>query len=143
MSDLVDQIVQRFATLLDERRYDDLADVLAPECIYEFRDSRIQGAGTIIETYRTNTEWGFGVFDRIEFQSEVFPVSESSARVRFRDHLYVGEKQHLHTCEQVVTVDESGRIVRITHCDLDGESEALNAFLQQHCLSRPSQDSIS
>jgi len=134
------QTVQRFANLLDQRRYDDLASVLAPECRYEFRGSRIQGAPAISEAYRKGTEWGFAVFDRIEFESEVIPVSELSAKVRFRDHLFCGDVDHRHTCEQVVTVNQSGRIIQIEHHDLAGEPEALNAFLKQCGVSRPSGD---
>jgi hypothetical protein len=132
------QTAQCFADRLDHRRYDDLEDMLDPECIYEFRDGRIQGASAIIESYRANTEWGFDVFDRIEFESEVFPESETTVRVRFSDHLFLGDADHCHVCEQVVTIDDSGRIIQISHCDLEGETDALDAFLKKCGVSRPS-----
>lgn len=132
------ETARQFADRLDQRRYDELAGVLDPHCVYEFRDSSIQGAQEIIETYRANTEWGFDVFDRIEFESDVSADSETSARVRFSDRLVVGEAAHRHASEQVVTVNASGRIVRIEHCDLPGETEALHAFLAKCGVSRPS-----
>lgn len=143
MLNLAIEAAQRFAHLLDRRRYDDLADVIDSACIYEFRNRSIQGAPEIIESYRDNTEWGFGVFDRIQFDSEIAPVSETSARVRFRDHLFLGAADHLHTCEQIVTINDSRRIVRIEHCELEGETEALDAFLYRYGVSRPSDESHS
>jgi hypothetical protein len=143
MSNPAIQAAQRFAHLLDQQRYDELADVLDSECSYEFRDRSIQGAQKIIETYRANTEWGFGLFDRIEFDSEVVPESDQSARVRFSDRLFLGNADHRHICEQIVTVDDTGRIIRIEHCDLEGETEALDAFLKKCDVSRPADDSNS
>lgn len=137
MTALALQLALRFAALLDQRRYDDLADVLAAECVYEFRGGTIQGAQGIIQTYRTSTEWGFEVFDRTEFESEIFPVSEDSARVRFTDHLFLGDAGHRHVCEQVVTVNDEGRIMRIEHVDLPGETDALNAFMKSCGVTRP------
>lgn len=138
MSGSPTHVAQRFAELLDRRRYDDLASLLDKDCVYEFRGGTIQGVKTIIETYRANTEWGFGVFDRIEFESEIVSQSGASANVRFSDHLFLGDAEHRHVCEQTVTIDDTGRIIRIVHRDLEGEIEALNAFMQKCGVSRPS-----
>lgn len=137
MPDSALQSAQQFADLLDQRSYDELQSVLGPRCVYEFRGGTIQGATAIIETYRTNTEWGFDVFDRIEFDSEVIPETEASARVRFTDHLFLGDSEHRHVCEQIVTINDTGRIAEIVHLDLPGEVEALNAFLKQCGVTRP------
>lgn len=141
MSDLALRAAQRFASLLDRRSYNDLATVLASECVYEFRGGTIQGANAISETYRTNTEWGFDVFDRIDFESEVFAETDTSARIRFSDHLVHGDAEHLHMCEQVVMIDDEGQIVRIIHHDLPGETDALNAFMMKCGIAGPSDQS--
>ena len=137
MFNLAVEIARRFSELLDQRRYEELAAVLDPDCVYEFRDEKLQGVQNIIETYRANTEWGFDVFDRVEFESEVFPESNSTAKVQFVDRLSVGDADHRHECEQIVMLNETEKITRIVHRDLPGESEALNEFMRRCGLSRP------
>lgn len=139
MSIVAAQIARRFATLLDRREYDALRKVLSADCQYEFRNDLLQGSAEIIETYRKNTTWGFRVFDRIEFESNVNSESRDSARVTFTDRLHVKGEVHQHKCQQIVTVDEYDRINRIMHIDLNGEGAALDAFCQKRGVARRQQ----
>ena len=72
----------------------------------------VRGRSAIVEQYRDSTEWAFGVFDRIEFESDVGSESEDSAVVTFTDHFYFGQAVHHHNCQQVVTMAENGQIDR-------------------------------
>ena len=143
MTEAAIQAAEQFASLLDSRQYDDLAVLLDRDCVYEFRGKSIRGAAAIINTYRVNTEWGFEVFDRIEFKSEIVSNSERSARVRFSDHLFLGESDYHYHCEQIISVNDERQIVQIVHHDLPGESEALTSFLHKCGVSRPSDDPVS
>ena len=74
------QAAKLFATKLNRRDYGALPQLLADNCAYEFWGDVVRGAKRIVEEYRTNTEWAFDVFDRIEFTSAVAPESSSLAR---------------------------------------------------------------
>ena len=139
MSTVATRLARRFADLLDQREYKALGRILSPDCKYEFRDNTVHGSAGIIEVYRKNTEWGFKVFDRIEFESEVVAESKDSARVTFTDHLYCKGEVHHHKCQQIVSVDESKRISHIVHVDLDGKGAALDAFFEKCGVARPMQ----
>ena len=137
METIAVQSAQRFADVLDDRQYDSLSEVLAADCEYVFRDNVVSRVAGIIETYRENTEWGFDIFDAIEFESSVTAETPDTVAVTFVDRLYFQDASHEHRCRQVLTIDEAGRITRIVHVDLDGESEALEAFFVACGIERP------
>ena len=126
-----------FAEALDRREYDSLKGLLAPDCKYQFGDELVNGSENIIATYRKNSEWGFDVFDQIEFQSEVRPESDLSARITFRDWISHEGMQHEHVCEQIVVVDHQGRIAHIRHVELPGEAARLKVFFDRCGVTRP------
>jgi len=130
MSTVPITLAKRFADSLDRRDYDALFGLIATDCQYEIQDRLIGSNAAIIQAYRENTEWAFDVFDRIEFESDVIPESEVSARITFTDHLYFGSDVHDYRCQQILHLDNSGRIDRIIHIDLAGEAAALRAYFE-------------
>lgn len=135
--DNVVQIARQFAAILDQREYQRLSAVLSENCQYCWRGKLIRGANAIIDAYRKNTEWAFRVFDRIEFMSDVRPLSEDSARICFTDRIHSTNEVHAFHCEQVVTCDDQNQIIRIVQVDLEGEQAALEAFLSRCGVKRP------
>ena len=120
------------AAALDAEDYQTARALLADDCRYEFRGKVIQGADTIIDSYKTNGDAGHDRFDSVEFTSDVVSESDSSARINFTDVVTRSGDTHIHRCSQRVEFDAVSKIVRITHIDLPGEREALEQFKTTH-----------
>jgi SAM-dependent methyltransferase len=130
-------VAREFAACLDRREYEALREFVTDNCVYEFRGTQITGPDAIVAAYRDATEWAFEAFDQVKFASSVAPETDCTARITFIDRLTKNSHQHQHTCQQLVAVDETGRIARITHGDLPGEAESLDAFFATHNIHRP------
>lgn len=125
-------ITTRLASLLDAADHDQAAQLLAPDCVYDFRGSAMQGRDTIMASYDAAHADAVKTFDEVGYDSAVRadPDDDASAIIRYGDILSKGGVTHRHECEQRITIDrESGLVTRIQHIDLPGERDKLNAFL--------------
>ena len=126
------EIARRLAETLDREDYPAAHALLAPDCHYTLRGESLVGPEAIVASYRKNAEDGRQRFDQLVFESEVTILGPSEARIGYTDRLTRAGYTHVHRCAQLVRWNEAGLISRITHCDLPGEREALEAFLAEH-----------
>lgn len=120
-------IAERFANALDGEDYAVAESLLDVECEYLCRGELYRGPSQIIETYRGNGELAKR-FDAIEYGSQVVAKRNGQFRLEFADHLTHAGHRLTFRCEQIIDVNQSGRIVRIEHLDLPGQREALAEF---------------
>lgn len=124
------RIARTWALALDADDFAGAAALMSPACTYVLRQQTLRGIDAIIASYRQATESAHAAFDEVTYDSKVREVSELSATIRYTDCLRKGTHRLEHTCDQKVYIDGEGRVVRIVHVDLDGESERLRAFLE-------------
>jgi hypothetical protein len=120
------------AQALDHEDYDTARALLADDCAYTIRDQRIDGADAIIASYRTNADAGHQQFEDVRFESAVSAISPNEARIDYTDYVECAGEKLVHRCAQLVTVDDTGKVTAITHVDLPGEREKLEAFKARH-----------
>jgi hypothetical protein len=124
-------IAEQFAESLDAEDYQAAEAMLSEECEYTCRDRVYRGPSTIIESYRCTGDSANRDFDNVEYESNVRGLTDNVAVIHFIDHLYHKKEQFTFKCQQVIEVDDDGRITRIEHVDLPGQREALSEFMQQ------------
>ncbi|HXH61968.1 MAG TPA: hypothetical protein VNI20_11495 [Fimbriimonadaceae bacterium] len=129
------ETAKRFANGLDHERYDDVASCLSNDCEYTIGGETHAGPQAIIASYRTNGAWAKQNIDEIEYESEV-SMTERGATIDFTDCLTHRGARHTHRCRQHLEFDGQARINRITHEDLPGEKEALDAFFKDAGIDR-------
>ncbi|WP_430451673.1 hypothetical protein [Rhodopirellula europaea] len=120
-------IVEQFAKALDKEDYVMAQSLLSEVCVYECRDNRYQGPTEIIASYQVNGD-AAKQFDSVEYQSEVVPQQNGQFCIHFTDRLSHRGHDFTFRCQQIVDVDETGKIACISHCDLPGQVEALSKF---------------
>ena len=125
------QIAKQFAQALDEEDYKFAHLLLDAECEYSCRGETFLGPGAIIESYRGNGDSAKQKLDSIHYESSASPLEHRVALITFTDHLTHCEQRFTFECQQKVTVNDSGLIVRIEHIDLPGQCEALACFIRQ------------
>lgn len=123
-------IATRLASALDREDYPAVAALLADDCEYEARTGTMHGPSAIVASYREASESARVRFDEVRYDSAVRADGECSAIVTFVDHLTHRGATCTYSCEQLVRVDTRGRICRISHRELAGQREALDAFLR-------------
>ncbi len=124
------QTAIRFAQALDES--DDgtiTASMLSVDCVYTVRDEIHLGPDAIIATYVENDKNAQSKFDRVEYQSDVEPLSNIKFAVNYLDRLTHNGQTHDHRCQQILKFNKAGLICEIRHVDLPGETESLKSFL--------------
>ena len=125
-------ITTRLASLLDAADHEQAAQLLAPDCVYDFRGSEMNGREAIMASYDAAHEEAVKTFDEVGYDSAVRADADdaSSAIIRYGDILTKNGVTHRHECEQRITINrESGLVTRIQHIDLPGERDRLNEFL--------------
>lgn len=96
--------------------------------------------------YRAASAWIRRAFDEVAYESEIERADASDPRlftVTYADHIRSGERWHTHRCRQNCEVgSQSGEIVTITHRNIDGETERLDAFFAACGVTRPARDQV-
>lgn len=131
MIDPVFDTVRALARALDRDDYASATRLIAPNCIYDTGQGVLTGADNIVASYAENSAWGRAQFDELLFQSKVEPPTGQRVAVRFVDVIRKGDLEYRHECIQEFTVGEDGKVVRIVHQDLPGETEALHDFFRR------------
>ncbi len=132
MHDPVD-ITTKLAQLLDAADHSAAVQLLAPQCVYDFRGSEMIGRDAIMASYDAAHQDAVKTFDEVGYDSAVRadPDDDSIATIRYGDILTKNGVTHRHECEQRITVDRaSGLVAHIKHIDLPGERDRLNVFLE-------------
>jgi limonene-1,2-epoxide hydrolase len=125
------EVVADFARALDRDDFQAARELLAEDCEYDTGDGIVRGRDAVIVPYQEVSEKCKRTFDAIAYESRVVAARETSATVLYTDKIRRGEHHHEFKCHQVLDVDDTGRIVRIQHREIDGERDALNAFFRR------------
>lgn len=128
--------VMAFAKALDIDDFSAAARFVADDCVYDAPTSQRVGAEAIMASYAENAKWARGVFDSLEFKSDVEMQSSRTAVITYTDITRHGGVDHTYRCRQVVDLDADGMICGIRHDEIPGEREALEAFLKQAGVKR-------
>ena len=129
------EVATLFAMALDSDDFDSAEALLAPDCVYEFRGTRLCGAATVMKPYRDNGARARTLFDEVRYESRVLSADERGAVLEFVDHLRKGSATCVHRCHQLLSVGSDGGILRVEHVDLPGERESLLAFCTLHGIA--------
>ena len=135
MDERIRTIAERFARALDDGDWDAAASLLHPECRYACRGT-LQTGPSLLDAYRTTDEWAKATFESVRYESRV-EVEDGRARIHFRDLMDHGEHHLDFRCQQLVSVDDDGRIIEIEHIDLPGETEKADRFNRACGVVRP------
>jgi len=131
MADPIFEAVRNLARALDRDDYAAAAQLIAPNCVYDTGQEVLTGTDDIVASYQANSAWGRHQFDGLIFESRVSPPTGQRVAVRFVDIIRKGSLEYRHECIQEFTVGKDGKVVRIVHQDLPGETEALYDFYRQ------------
>ena len=131
MSDDVKNAVKqarRFAEALGREDYEAARRLLAPECVYFQLARDLRGPQAIIDSYEQGAKWGVDQFDSIERESSVKPIEDSRAMLTFFYKIRHKGKSLRIRSEQIIELDDAGRIGRIEHIELASQANALFKF---------------
>ncbi len=121
------QTVVEFAKALDQENYTAARSFLNEACDYHCRGKLFHGPAAIIASYQENGN-AAKTFDSVRYDSQAIREATGKFRIRFVDDITHAGEQLLFRCEQLVDVDELGKIMRIEHVDLPGQLDALREF---------------
>jgi len=129
------ETAKRFAESLDAGDYPAAQAMIGDDCKYTCRGCVYHGPSAIIDAYRGTGDSAEREFDEVRYESTVTSAGDKSALIHFTDHLSHNDEQFTFECQQVIEVDDDGRIARIEHIDLPGQRESLSEFRRQSsCL---------
>jgi hypothetical protein len=93
--------------------------MLAPTCCYDLTRASLTSEGTlvgpdaILESYRSHDARARKFFDRVDYSSAVDAVDGMTAVIRFTDVLEKAGQQHIYSCRQRISVNDSAVIASI------------------------------
>ena len=128
--------MRAIARALDRDDFEQVRAYLADECEYLLDGETLRGPTAVVASYAEASDWARRNLDAIRYESVVGEPAGDGVPVRFIDHLEHGGRTHRHECEQVFTVGPDGRVVRVVHRELPGQSEALAEFFRTCGLRR-------
>lgn len=130
-------IVARLARALDADDFTGARACLDEDCLYVGRDDTWRGSEAIIASYADASAWAHRTFDEVRYASDVGAAAGATVPVTFTDYLLkAGGRWHRYCCRQEFTVGAGGRIVRITHHELPGQREGLEAYFRECGIER-------
>ena len=144
MNDDVNKVIKQarlFAEALERKDYVAARALLAPECVYFQLARDLRGPENIVTDYERVGQWGIDQFDSIERESSVTPTEEGWALLTFFYHIRHKGKSLKIRSEQIIELDETGRIGRIEHVELASQANALFQFyLDVGLISKTKED---
>lgn len=120
-------IAQQFASLLDENRFEEAAQLLSDDCHYNYSEGNYQGASNIINIYRQNHLQAVKIFDEMVYTSSVEDIGSDVYKITFTDKIRKAALWHEYNSYQVIRVNDE-LIIDIAHHDIPDEQVALRAF---------------
>jgi hypothetical protein len=130
-------VATRFASCIDESRYDEAAALLAEQCTYTYTEGTYQGREHVISVYRMNTDFMRKTFDEVKYSSSVEAQPDGSYKINFTDRIKHGFAEHEAHSYEIMRI-ENDHITSIEHFELPGEAEAMRAFyIRQRSASGP------
>ncbi|MBN2312918.1 MAG: nuclear transport factor 2 family protein [Sedimentisphaerales bacterium] len=117
-----------FAEVLERKDYEAARAMLAPECIYFQLARDLHGPEAIVAEYERASRWGIDQFESIERDSSVTPTEDGRAWLTFFYHVRHKGKSLKIRSEQIIELDEAGRIGQIEHIELASQANTLFQF---------------
>jgi len=135
-SETKENIARKFGEYLDQDDFNNFKSILADNCIYEIGDKILKTKDSISGLYEQNMREGKLKFDELIWgKSEIKKVNEDQFDVYFSDFLKHKGLEHNYKCKQIITIDAENLVTKITHTELPGEKESLQAFYKKVGLS--------
>lgn len=125
----------RFAALLDARRFDEAAPLLAEDCRYTYYEGTYVGRMPVINIYKQLSKETSGLFTEQSTTTEIEPIDQRTFVMHGTDHLRIGDRRHHSRFDEVLTIDD-GQITAIEYRMIPGEAERLHSFYLDAGLSR-------
>lgn len=130
-------VVTRLAHALDADDFTAARACLDDDCVYVGLDETWAGSEAIIGSYADASAWAHRTFDEVRYASEIGEPTGTTVPVTFTDYLLkAGGRWHRYRCRQEFTVGAGGRIARITHHELPGERDGLDAYFRECGIER-------
>jgi hypothetical protein len=123
------QLAQKFASLLDQTKYDELLLLMAEDCEYHYWEGDYVGRENIVNIYRQNHLFGKKMFDEVIYASVVERMEDGVYKIHFTDATRIGERWHENHFDEVIGFKDNV-ICDIQHIQLPGEAESFREFWQ-------------
>jgi hypothetical protein len=120
-------IAQQFASLLNEVRFDEAAELLVEDCAYHYSEGNYAGRKNVINIYRRNQKYLTDTFEEVKFGSVVEPMDGGRCQITYYDNVRAGDKWHEMKSYDILQFKD-GLIADIHNHEIPGESEAFMAF---------------
>jgi len=132
------QVVQNFASLLDNSQYKEAGGCLSDNCKYQYAEGKYQDRDNITSLYQMNDSLTRQHYDELVYTSEVEQIDENRFKINYKDKLRKGALWHEHRFYEVVKV-ENDLIVDIHNHSIPGEAESMIEFYRRATASANSQ----
>jgi hypothetical protein len=129
-------LVDNFATALDNDDFVRAINMLDQACLYETSSKQFEGADAVIASFREATEWAHENLDKIVYLHTVEPCSDCHVVIRFVDNVEHSGKSMQHTFLMHVRVGDNDRVVHLRLEDLPGEKQKVSDFLSAAGINR-------
>jgi hypothetical protein len=117
-----------FAEALEREDYETARNLLAPKCVYFQLARDLRGAEAVVASFARGAKWGIDQFDSVERESSVKATEDGRAMLTFFYKIRHKGKSLRIRSEQIIELDEAGRIGRIEHVELASQANALFKF---------------
>ena len=124
------QIAQKFATLIDQTKFDEVLPLMAEDCEYHYWEGNYVGRENIVKIYRHMHVLSGEMFDEIKYASQVEQVDAEHYIVHFLDTMRMGDRWHDHYFDEVIGFKDN-LICDIQNIQLPGEAESFREFYQE------------
>ncbi len=130
-SELLRSSAERFAKALDEDDFESAKAYLAQNCQYSIGEKDLRGPEEIIHSFKEGSDKAKRIFDQVDFGSEILRVEGNNITVQFTDLIQIQGQSLVYSSRQHLEFGENGLINRITHEEIPGELETLQAVLKR------------
>jgi hypothetical protein len=121
------QVVQNFASFLDNTQYKEAGECLSDNCKYQYSEGKYEDRDNITSLYKKLDSLNRRQFDELSYSSHVEQIGENEFKIHYTDKLRKGPLWHEHRFYEVVKV-ENDLIVDIRNHSIPGESESMREF---------------
>ncbi len=128
------QAAYGFARALNHDDYETAAQFLSSRCEYDTGSEWLAGRDEVLRSYWLNSETAKRNLEGIQYSSEVTYVNGRTAVIQFMDDLTHNGETHQYRCNQKLTFNNEGRIVRIEQKEISGQRERLYDFYDRACV---------
>ena len=127
-----------FAEALQQKDYEAARNLLAPKCVYFQLARDLHGPEAVVASFERGATWGIDQFDSIQRESSVKATEDGRAMLTFFYKIRHKGKSLRIRSEQIIELDEAGRIGRIEHVELASQANDLFKFYFETGLIRKS-----